>query len=212
MSSLLARRSGRLVWKQSSCRLLSTTTDIPVHHDADDHGHFQRPIFVAATRQHVGKTTASLSLVSGLQKRFDKIGFIKPVGQQHVEVHSNHLDETIRVDKDVCLVREHFRLHHIDYKDMSPVIIPRGYTKKYVDGEISHQDQLKRIETCFRHVQAKSDIVVLEGTGHCAVGSIVNANNARVASMLGADMVLIANGGLGKQCVAAVLSPLERCS
>jgi len=42
----------------------------------------QRPIFVAATRQHVGKTTVSLALMSGLQKRFDKVGFLKPVGQQ----------------------------------------------------------------------------------------------------------------------------------
>lgn len=32
--------------------------------------------------------------------------------------------------------------------------------------------------------------------GHCAVGSIVGASNAKVASLIGADMVLIANGGL----------------
>jgi hypothetical protein len=45
-------------------------------------GRTQRPIFVAATRQHVGKTTVSLALMSGLQKRFNKVGFLKPVGQQ----------------------------------------------------------------------------------------------------------------------------------
>ena len=78
----------------------------------------QRPIFVAATKQHVssydvfvvcytyhafgiltlcspflakkvGKTTTSLALMAGLQKRFPKVGFIKPVGQQHVTVHSD---------------------------------------------------------------------------------------------------------------------------
>jgi len=74
-------------------------------------GHHQRPIFVAATRQHVGKTTTSLAIMSGLQKRFEKVGFIKPVGQQHVEVKSGKGDdETLRVDKDVCLVKEHFHL------------------------------------------------------------------------------------------------------
>ena len=46
-----------------------------------------RPIFVAATRQHVGKTTVSLAILSGLQKRFGKVGFIKPVGQQHIAVN-----------------------------------------------------------------------------------------------------------------------------
>ena len=57
----------------------------------------QRPIFVAATKQHVGKTSTCLALLSGLQKRFDKVGFIKPVGQQHVPVYSKLLDKEIRV-------------------------------------------------------------------------------------------------------------------
>jgi len=85
-----------------------------------------RPIFIAATRQHTGKTTTSLALVSGLQKRFGKVGFIKPVGQQHVSVYSETDAVEIRVDKDVKLIKEHFRLDHIDYSTMSPVIIPRG--------------------------------------------------------------------------------------
>ncbi|CAM9654872.1 unnamed protein product, partial [Discosporangium mesarthrocarpum] len=44
---------------------------------------------------------------------------------------------------------------------------------------------------------AESDVVVLEGTGHTAVGSVVNLNNAQVAKALDADMILVANGGLG---------------
>lgn len=38
---------------------------------------------------------------------------------------------------------------------------------------------------------------VVEGTGHCGVGSIVNLDNARVASILGLSMVIVVNGGLG---------------
>mmetsp|Transcript_27329 Transcript_27329/g.66332 ORF Transcript_27329/g.66332 Transcript_27329/m.66332 type:complete len:468 (+) Transcript_27329:92-1495(+) len=162
-------------------------------------GRHQRPIFVAATKQHVGKTTTSLAIMSGLQKRFDKVGFIKPVGQQHVAVPSNkNSDEVIRVDKDVVLMREHFDLNHIDYKDMSPVIIPQGYTRDYVDGKINFDDQVEVVESSMARIAEKSDAVLIEGTGHCAVGSIVGLNNAKVAKMLGADMVLIANGGLGK--------------
>ncbi|KAL7575839.1 hypothetical protein ACA910_003160 [Epithemia clementina (nom. ined.)] len=158
---------------------------------------FQHPIYVAATRQHVGKTTVSLALTSGLKKRFDKVGFIKPVGQQHVPVYSKCRDATIRVDKDVCLVKEHFKLDHIDYEHMSPVIIPKGYTKKFVDGEISLTHQVEQVQKAMAHVTKHSDVVVCEGTGHCAVGSIVSLNNAKCASLLGADMVLVANGGLG---------------
>lgn len=160
-------------------------------------GHYQRPIFVAATRQHVGKTTTSLAIMSGLKKRFNKVGFIKPVGQQHVPVQSEKANQTIRVDKDVCLVKEHFHLDHIEYDYMSPVIIPSGYTKRYVDGEINISDQVDDILNAMQHITDRSDVVLCEGTGHCAVGSIVGINNAKIASIIGADMVLVANGGLG---------------
>jgi dethiobiotin synthetase len=153
-------------------------------------GRAQRPIFVAATKQHVGKTTTCLALLSGLQKRFNQVGFLKPVGQQHVEVtDKNH--NSLRVDKDVVLIKEHFHLDHVDYRYMSPVIIPRGYTKQYVDGEITLESQKMDVENAMEQVAADSDITLIEGTGHCAVGSIVGLNNAKVASLLGADMVLM---------------------
>ena len=152
----------------------------------------QRPIFVAATKQHVGKTTSSLAVLSGLKKRFDTVGFIKPVGQQHVKVETNDETKTsIRVDKDVVLIKEHFDLDHIDYKHMSPVIIPSGYTRKFVDGEISTIDQQREVENAFEYISSNSAVTLIEGTGHCAVGSIVGLNNAKVASILGADMILV---------------------
>jgi len=46
----------------------------------------RKAIFIAATGQNVGKTTICLGLPAGLRKRFSRVGFIKPVGQQHVEV------------------------------------------------------------------------------------------------------------------------------
>ena len=49
----------------------------------------------------------------------------------------------------------------------------------------------------YKRISEISDVMLCEGTGHVAVGSIVNMNNAKVAAMIGADIVLIANGGLG---------------
>ena len=137
--------------------------------------------------------------MSGLQKRFDTVGFIKPVGQQHVTVHcdDDHSDGEIRVDKDVCLVKEHFHLHHLRYADMSPVLIPKGYTKQFVQGEISVDEQVHKVHEAMHRVSHASQVVLCEGTGHTAVGSIVALNNAQCAKLMGADMVLVANGGLG---------------
>ena len=157
----------------------------------------RKPIFVAATRQHVGKTTVSLALMSGLQKRFEKVGFIKPVGQQHIPV-MNSQGKEIRVDKDTQVMKEFFSLGHIEYADMSPVIIPKGYTSRYIDSEINSDAQVEAIRRSFAAQSESSDVVLVEGTGHVGVGSIVELSNAKAAALLGADVVLVTNGGLGK--------------
>ncbi|KAF0717778.1 Aste57867_2095 [Aphanomyces stellatus] len=162
-------------------------------------------VYVAATRQHVGKTSTCLGLLQGLTNRFDHIGFLKPVGQQSVVVEGG-----VRVDKDVRVAKgaqharggvmslvEIFNLTQCDYADMSPVVIPPGYTRDYLDGKITLETQLDRIHTSFNRISARNQFTVVEGTGHTGVGSIVNVNNARVAAELGVDMLLIANGGIG---------------
>lgn len=193
----------------SSKRNLSTPAPKTVRH--------QRPIYVAATKQHVGKTSVSLALVSHFTKRFgtENVGYMKAVGQQSLRVweESDDVDGTgqyITIDKDVKLIRDHFRLRHLKFADMSPVLIPRGYTKSYLDGEIDHQTQMADIRRAYLNIVRSSNsydgkglktdnsITICEGTGHAGVGSIVGAGNARVAAELGADIVLVANGGLGK--------------
>lgn len=151
----------------------------------------KKAIFVAATGQHVGKTTLCLGLIAGLKKRYASVGFIKPVGQQHVKV-----DSGINVDKDVILFKKHFSMN-TPWHDMSPVIIPGGFTRDFLDGKFSEKEMLATIETSFQNIASENDYTIVEGTGHVGVGSIVNINNAIVASRLGLDMVLIASGGLG---------------
>ncbi len=155
------------------------------------------PVYVAATRQHVGKTSTCLALLSGLQKRFDRVGFMKPVGQQALRVQ-NKAGEWMNIDKDAVLVKEHFGLDHLDYRYTSPLIIPKGYTRDYLDGKIRMEHQQELVQEAYQAIRSKSDVVLCEGTGHCAVGSIVHASNAQVASWLDAKMILVANGGLGK--------------
>lgn len=148
------------------------------------------PIYVAATRQDVGKTTTSLAIMSGLQKRFDRVGFMKPVGQKCITM----TDETgceANVDKDVAVLREHFHLDHCPIRLMNPVRIVPGYTREYVDGKHSNRKQIEDIENAYRVIGEASDIVLCEGTGHSAVGSIIGTSNARVAAALGAKMVSV---------------------
>lgn len=151
-----------------------------------------RTLFIAATRQHVGKTSVSMGLMRGFADRLgvDRLGFCKPVGQQHLVV------DGIRVDKDVQVVKEFFGLK-CAYRHMSPVLVPKGYTRDFIDGKHTEAKQRDDILESFEALKATSDVIVVEGTGHTGVGSIVEMNNARVAKMMDAEMVLIANGGLG---------------
>lgn len=148
-------------------------------------------IFIAATAQHVGKTTACLGVLSGLMKRYSSIGFMKPVGQRHVRVKSG-----IHVDKDVALFKEYFHLEE-KYSHMSPVILPRGFTRDYLDGKHPTEELTQKILQSYENIQRENEFTLVEGTGHVGVGSIVNLSNAKVASLLGLDMVIVSLGGLG---------------
>ncbi len=150
-----------------------------------------RAIFVAATGQNVGKTTVCLGLIAGLRKRFSSVGFIKPVGQQHVSIH-----EGLKVDKDAVLFHEHFSLD-ARYEDMSPIIIPPGFTRDFLDGKMNTSKMEKCIVASFERISQENEYTIVEGTGHVGVASIIGLSNAKVASLLGLEMVIIAQGGLG---------------
>ncbi|HEY4255183.1 MAG TPA: AAA family ATPase [Chlamydiales bacterium] len=147
--------------------------------------------FVAATGQNVGKTTICLGLMSGLIKRQKNVGYLKPVGQEHVEIPHG-----IRVDKDVLLFRSYFQLPD-EEKEMSPVLFPKGFTRDYLDGKIKREELIKAIDLSFDTLLQRHSMLVVEGTGHTGVGSIVDLNNAQVAAHLKIPIVLVASGGLG---------------
>ena len=96
-------------------------------------------VFIAATGQHVGKTTLSLGILSGLKKRFTSVGFFKPVGQELVQRNGQE------IDKDAVLFKDHFGLSS-DYATLSPVHAPKGFTRDFLDGKVSENSLIKQIE------------------------------------------------------------------
>ena len=147
--------------------------------------------FVASTGQHVGKTTTCLGLLSGLKKRFERVGFLKPLGQESLESSSGVL-----VDKDVILFKDYFNLSD-PYELMSPIVFSKGFTKDFLDGAISLSTLQESLSVCYDHLGEHNECLVVEGTGHVGVGSIAHLNNAQVASYLKTPMILIVSGGIG---------------
>lgn len=156
--------------------------------------------FVASTGQHVGKTTTCLGLVSGLKKKFNKVSFLKPIGQESLET-----DSGILVDKDVPLFKDYF---HLDdpYELMSPILFSQGFTRDYLDGKIDLASLTGCLDVCFEELLSYNDCIVVEGTGHTGVGTIIDFNNAQVAARLKTPMILIASGGLGSSLDAIAIN------
>ena len=63
-----------------------------------------RHVYLAATGQNRGKTTISLGVLDGFQKRGLAVGFIKPVGQRTV------IEDGVPADEDAILMRSVFGL------------------------------------------------------------------------------------------------------
>ena len=56
--------------------------------------------------------------------------------------------------------------------------------RDYLDQKINNNQQMDTIKNAFRSISGHSDVVLCEGTGHVAVGSIIDQNNASCAKMV----------------------------
>ena len=157
-----------------------------------------KKVFIAATKQNDGKTTVSLGLVSNFQKKFKKVGFIKPIGQRYLE------EEGLKIDEDSILIEEVCGIK-CGLKDMSPIAVEKGFTEKYIANPDKHSIS-KQIKDSFRRVSKKQDLVIVEGTGHAGVGSVFDHSNATVAKLLGTDVIIISSGGIGRPIDEIVLN------
>lgn len=149
-----------------------------------------KKIFIAAIDKNSGKTTTSIALMHLALKKYGRVGYIKPFGGQTV------LFRRRIVDKDAALMAQVFGLTK-DLKLMSPVVLAPDTTHKVVDGKISPADLQKRIIQACAELEKKCDFIIVEGSGHPGVGSVMQISNARIAHLLNAPVLLVTGGGLG---------------
>ncbi|MFL5756152.1 MAG: phosphotransacetylase family protein [Chloroflexota bacterium] len=156
-----------------------------------------RQLYLAATGQNRGKTTAALGLLHGFLGRGLATGFMKPVGQRTV------IEDGEPADEDAVLMKTVFGLPE-PYSVLSPVHIPRGFTKAFIAGDVV-EDLGRRIQMAHASF-ADHDVVLVEGTGHAGVGAVIRLSNAAVARMLGAPAVIVSEGGVGRPIDEIVLN------
>ena len=154
--------------------------------------HTTKRIFVAGTRMNEGKTTTCLGLFSALQKVNRNIGFIKPIGQRFVHVGGNMIDE------DTVLFNSTYHIS-APIEAMSPVAIDPTLTRRFLDNPDEYKPQLiDRMCRGFDRAAFEKDYIIIEGSGHAGVGTVFDMSNAQVAKRLGAKVIIVSTGGIGR--------------
>lgn len=148
-----------------------------------------KKIFIAATDRNVGKTTISLALTSLLRDKGIKVGFCKPVGQNYTIINGE------KAECDAATITAELKIP-FRTSVYSPIIIDRGDTRRYINNPAS--EKIKgRILRAKEKLESDYHTIIYEGTGHPAVGSVIDHSNVTVAGMLEAEVILIAKGGIG---------------
>jgi len=164
-----------------------------------------RKVFIAATGQHCGKTTISLSLLHLARKKYARVGFIKPLGPKPVSLNG------IPADKDAALMAQ--IMGHEDWIElMSPLVLQPGDTQKVLRKERDPAVLHRRIAEACARLEQECDFLIIEGAGHSGVGSVLGLSNARMARMLDAPVLMVSGGGVGNviDSVELNLSLFER--
>ena len=157
-----------------------------------------RQVYLAATGQNRGKTTASLGLFDLFLGRGLDAGFMKPVGQRTI------IEDGVSADEDAVLMREVFGL-----TDPMPVMSPstsRAASPRRTSTVTSSRTSARASGRLTGGWPSEHDIALIEGTGHAGVGAVIGLSNAVVAAMLEAPAVIVSEGGVGRPIDEIVLN------
>ncbi len=140
-----------------------------------------KPIFITATDTHVGKTIAVLVLATVLKARGHKVGIFKPV--QCAGCDAAFLKEKLAVTDDLKTINPYYASEAI-----SPHLAFRRAGKKI---------DIAKIQKALQALQAKYDVMLIEGAGGLMVPLKNHYYNADLIKDLGAEAVLVSRLGLG---------------
>lgn len=162
-----------------------TPPPTPVHKEA-------LRIFVAGDRANVGKTSVCLGLLGSLIAtgyQPSDIAYIKPATQ----------------DESKQLLQVYCEKVGIQCVPIGPIVFYRGFTRAFLAGEAaeSSAQMLDRVAASVNELAAGKRVIVIDGVGYPAVGSICGVDNASVAIACGyaedvpLGVVLVSPSGVG---------------
>ncbi len=133
-----------------------------------------KPFLIAPSRQNVGLTSVSLGVVRALQHQGLKVGFVKPVAQDHGAV-----ERSTHFARDICLI------------DSPQSLSTAQVITRVVSGQID--ELLEDIVSLCMSAAKGADVLIVEGL-HVDAGTPITARlNDDIARSLQAEIILVAN-------------------
>jgi BioD-like phosphotransacetylase family protein len=109
------------------------------------------------------------------------------------------------MDMDAAMIAGVYHLDD-DAHLMSPMTLTPGLTRQFLDGEIPPDYPRNVILKAIEQLENKNDFLIIEGAGHGGVGSVVGMNNAAIASLTNAPVLMVTGGGIGSVIDAVELN------
>ena len=148
-------------------------------------------LFIGGSVSGVGKSTIALSLLGSLLRRgfaASEIAYIKPATQCEAPQ----------------LVSKWCAANGVACVGVGPLVYFTGMTRRFLSGELGETSASLLARTTAAVDELASDprirLVVVDGVGYSAVGSIVGTSNADVARAMGAAALVVCPAGVGNAC------------
>ncbi|CBJ49215.1 conserved unknown protein [Ectocarpus siliculosus] len=143
-------------------------------------------VFVAGDRSQVGKSSTCLGLLGALLRREDlcssDLAYIKPATQC----------EKPQLVTDWC------EANGVACRGIGPVVFYKGFTRQFLKGGAGTSEELlQEIRDAVEEISSGKKVVVVDGVGYPAVGSICGVSNGDVAAALKAPVLLVGKSGVG---------------
>ena len=149
-----------------------------------------RPLYIVGTQRDAGKTTMSIGLANALRQRGLKVGYLKPLGQRVTSAGGVPFHDDARVVS---------RALGIDLAESAELTVPLVSGRVEKELEDPHPaEMLQKVAAAARKVQTACDALIVEAMGGVAQGACLATSAPEIANALGAKVMIVSGGGIGK--------------
>ena len=141
-------------------------------------------LLVTSTDDGIGKTAISLALARRAQQAGYDVGYMKPKGTRLQSAVGKTRDE------DPLLARELLDLD-AEMHEMEPIVYSPTFIQEAIRGREDPDELREQVVDNFEKLSEEKDLMIVEGSGDLATGSIVDLNDADIAEALDARMLLV---------------------